>query len=72
MKVIQFIMKMIHLVGVIFRVVLVRRVEDEPFTGFIHGGQEVHVLFEWQFEILCVDDCSFLELFVSRQPTEGV
>ena len=72
MKIVEFVMKVVHLVSVVFGVGVVRGVHDEPFTGLEHCSQEIHILFEWQFEVLSVNDCSFFELLVSCQPTKCV
>jgi len=71
-EVVEFVVEVVHLVGVVLGVGLVGRVEDEPFAGLEHGSQEVHVLLERQLEVLGVDDCPFLELLVPSQPTERV
>lgn len=42
--VVKFVMKVRHFVGILLRVVLMGRIEDEPFADFKHGSQKVHIL----------------------------
>ena len=63
---------MVHFIGIFFRVEFVGRVENEPLPGLEHGGEQIDVLLEGQFEVLGVDESSFPELLVSGQPTESV
>ena len=66
MQIVEFVVQIVHLVGVLLGVVLVGRVENEPFADLEHGGQHVHVLFERQFEVLLVQQGAFAELLVAR------
>ena len=66
MQIVEFVVQIVHLVGVLLGVVLVGRVENEPFADLEHGGQHVHVLLERQFEVLLVQQGAFAELLVAR------
>jgi len=65
--VVDFVMKVVHVVCVFFGIKFMGSVEDEPFTHFKHGTKSVEVGLERQFEVIDVDDSSLSELLDFRQ-----
>lgn len=62
MEVVQLVVEVCHVVGVLFGVVFVRGVEDEPLAELELGGEQVHVLLVGDLEVLGTDGCAFGEL----------
>jgi hypothetical protein len=71
-EVVQFVVEVRHVVGVLFGVVLMRGVEDEPLAQLELGSQQVHVLLVGHLEVLGTDGCALSELFGQRNPAEDV